>query len=354
MILPVLSSPAALYASAAVSNVFQFGTVSLLDMPYADHDFMYTNTGTTPVVIERLQPSCHCTSALIASDSSPDGAALPYTVAPGASVKVHASINLGMDPSGPVSRTVSVYLQGENEPAAIYTLSGTVEPDAEFRPSVLNFGKIRAGDFGVMAVLVIIDSRLIPKDYPNVVSDNPGIVITPVPNPYHGPTYFKAARAGSEVDCWFEVTVPANMPLGRIDASLSMSGGPAATAAAIAQYEINTAVVTGEVTGAIKADPEAISFGTVLTGHTSTETVILTGNTAADIRGLKAQSGSSYITATLSKPGPGRDRRLILTVKKDAPAGLFNSKITVLLVNGPARGQRLVIPTTGYVTIPVN
>ena len=223
MILPVLSSPVALYASTSASTLFQFGTVSLLDMPYADHDFVYTNTGTTPAVIERLQPSCHCTSALIASDSSPDGATLPYTVAPGASVKIHASINLGMDPSGPVSRTVSVYLQGENEPTAIYTLSGTVEPDAEFTPPVLNFGKVPAGKSNTIAVLVSIDSRLIPHDYPKVVSDNPGLVITPIPNPYHGPPVFKAARAGSEVDCYFEVAVPTNMPLGRIDASLSLS-----------------------------------------------------------------------------------------------------------------------------------
>jgi len=349
MLIPVVSHSVHIRPTTSfVVEVAQFGTVSLLDMPYADHDFVYSNTGTSPVVIDRLQPSCHCTSALIASDRNPDGESLPYTLAPGASVKIHAAINLGMAPSGPVSRTVSIYLKNQNEPAAIFTLTGTVEPDVVFSPSILDFGVISAGHSSQVSVQVSVDNRLIPDGFPTLVSDNPNIVITPMPGLYHGPAKFTAQRPDGETDKQYEVTIPSNMAIGRINSALSLVGGPQTLPAATAQYESDNALIVGKVTGSISADPEAVSFGTILTGQPGVETVTLAGKTVADVTGLKAASSTLYLTAKLAKPGKNATDILTLAIKKTTPSGLFNSKVTITLVNG----QKLIIPVTGYVTIP--
>ena len=139
------------------------------------------------------------------------------------------------------------------------------------------------------------------------------------------------------------------MPLGRINSTLSLVGGPKSLLTANAQYLLTTAMITGKVIGALDADPGSVSFGTILTGQQGVETVKLIGKTAEDIAGLKAISDEAWITTNIAPENGKADDILTLTVKKSAPPGLFASKVTINLANG----QRLEIPVNGYITIPV-
>jgi hypothetical protein len=200
-----------------------------------------------------------------------------------------------------------------------------------------------------MSALVSIDKRLIPYDFPTLTADNPSIVVQDIPNPYHGPARFQAPRPNGEADERYNIHIPANMPLGRINCTLSLVGGPKSLPTANAQYLLTTGLITGRVTGAVGAIPASVSFGTILTGQQAVETVELVGKTAVDLAGLRPLSDEKWITLHIAAGNSKTAKTLTLTVKKSAPPGLFASKVTISMANG----QRLVIPVSGYITIPV-
>jgi len=350
MNIPAASVSSALYAlmPATATPAYAFGDISLLDAPYIVHDFKYTNTANMPIVIERLQPSCNCVSASIAIAKGRRTTALPYSLAPGDSVNIAVSIDLALVPQGFFSRSVALYLTGRPNPAATFTMNGTLDPDVQFTPNSLDFGTVHAGSSKTLDVTASVDNRLISKGFPKLTSNYPGIVITPKRSPYTGPNILKGARPGHEVDRVFEVTVPSNIAIGRINASLSFDGGQIEPPIAAAEFRTDTGSISGNVAGDIKADPEAVAFGAITGGETAVQKVTLIGSDAADMTGITIKSDTSFILARLGDPDKDRpnERTLTLSVSNTAPSGLFHSNVTIVLKNG----QRLEIPAIGYVT----
>lgn len=336
--------------------VFDIGTVSVLDVPLAKHDFLYTNTGTAPAVIERLEPSCHCTSGFVSSTQQPSAVDLPYTVDPSKSVTIRELVDMTEVPQGPFTRTLSVYLQGQDTPVAVYSMDGVVEPDLLLNPQVLDFGQVTAGQSKSLVLKATIDSTLAPAALPKLVSNNAAITITAQHPVDPGGIGFTAKRTGHAVFQTYLVTVPANMPLGTINGDLSFVPEPGAPPIAAQEFQATDAVVTGQVIGNVTANPPALGFGTLSTKTASTAVVTLIGKSANDVHGMRATTDSPTLTATISLPpdapvGPLIDGPapmvydLIVTKRKNSPTGIFNDLVTVTLANG----QRLVIPVNGYV-----
>lgn len=97
------------------SEVFDFGTIE--EGPSADHVFTFTNTGKEPLVIQRVQPSCGCTT--------PDWTKEP--VAPGKSGMIKASYGTQGRP-GHFEKTMTVFT---NAGTKMVTFKGSVEKAPE-------------------------------------------------------------------------------------------------------------------------------------------------------------------------------------------------------------------------------
>jgi hypothetical protein len=76
---------------------------------------------------------------------------------------------------------------------------------------------------------------------------------------------------------------------------------------------------------------------------------VLTGRDAGALKSARVTTSASWLTAK-AVPAPGDPARaaLQILVAKDAPAGSFESRVTVTTSDG----QRLVLPVSGVVEPP--
>lgn len=97
------------------SENYDFGTVE--EGPAAEHVFTFTNTGKEPIVIQRVQPSCGCTT--------PDWTKDP--IAPGKSGMIKASYGTQGRP-GHFEKSMTVFT---NAGTKMVTFKGTVDKAPE-------------------------------------------------------------------------------------------------------------------------------------------------------------------------------------------------------------------------------
>lgn len=77
------------HADIAMAH-YAFGHTNAVTGSKIEHTFLLRNGNATPLPLDRLQPSCGCTSAVVGS-----GAASPHgmVIAPGQTISVHVSID---------------------------------------------------------------------------------------------------------------------------------------------------------------------------------------------------------------------------------------------------------------------
>ncbi len=97
------------------ADVHDFGTIE--EGPSADHVFVFTNTGKEPLIIQRVQPSCGCTT--------PDWTKEP--IAPGKTGMIKASYGTQGRP-GHFEKTMTVFT---NAGTKMVTFKGNVEKAPE-------------------------------------------------------------------------------------------------------------------------------------------------------------------------------------------------------------------------------
>ena len=96
------------------------------------HDFWFTNTGTGPLEILAVRPSCGCTQA----------GAYDHIVQPGQSGKIPLKMNPG-NVTAPVQKSITIMTNATGAGANIaLTLKGEVWQIVQVTPPHLNFGKI--------------------------------------------------------------------------------------------------------------------------------------------------------------------------------------------------------------------
>ena len=97
------------------NEVIDYGTIT--QNAEGKREFVFTNNGTTPLVITNAQGSCGCTVP-----SSPK-----EPIAPGA--KGVIGVKYATDRVGAFTKTVTVTSNAEGQPTKVLTIKGTVLPD---------------------------------------------------------------------------------------------------------------------------------------------------------------------------------------------------------------------------------
>ena len=97
------------------TDVHDFGT--LPEGPAADYEFVFTNTGKEPLVLDRVQASCGCTTPSYSKEP----------VMPGKTGTIKASYNTQGRP-GPFTKSITAFT---NQGTKVITIKGTVEKGPE-------------------------------------------------------------------------------------------------------------------------------------------------------------------------------------------------------------------------------
>ncbi len=362
---------AQVHALAPNQAQHDFGTVSALDTPRLEQTFILSNSSPKPLVLDRLQTTCHCTAATIEGVAA--GAALP-TLAPGQRLTVRVTVSLVDLAAGSLLKSVLVYTQGDQRPAAVLTLTGKLRPAVTLSTTLLDFGQIQTGKSQALTLTVSLDARLTQDGVlPILASNNPDIQITPQPDiiarlkpgpksrpaPGGRPSATGSTPPGLRHRTYRIILTPSTV--GPITGSLYFvpSGQNPAAAAALTTA---TVLLVGQATGDVAAQPQALSFGTARLGQGATRQLVLIGKTGATLASLRLSSASPWLSTRLKRndlqalfPGvlaPSNDAAsqtnqvLEVTLSPNAPAGVLQSRIKVSLTNG----QCLLIPVTAYVS----
>ena len=101
-----------------LTTELDLGTIGENDGP-REGEFRYVNTGTEPLLVDRIKPSCGCTAVTVMSDPT----------APGDTASVRLTYNPAGRP-GRFDKSVRVWMTGEEEPQVL-RVKGLVIPSEE-------------------------------------------------------------------------------------------------------------------------------------------------------------------------------------------------------------------------------
>jgi len=287
------------------------------------------------------------------------GETMPVSVPAGGSVTVREIIDLTQEPPGPVNKSLFVFLHGQDNFAATYTINGTLAADVTMVPRVLDFGAQNPDKPTSIKVTVTIDKRLSPSGFPALTSNNEDLKIIPQTIVDTAQPAGIGKPAGHILTRTYTVSPSDNMPLGDIRGALSLTPTKSSPEIAASEFQSAQSIVTGTVLGNVKAQPDFVTFGSLTYGQGGQQTIMLSSDNLADITNVKAVSKSPYITVTPGIPdAPSLDTLpvqtasahhvyLQVTMDRKAPTGLIDTEIKIVLANG----HRLLIHVDGYIAM---
>ena len=342
--------------------IYTFGSVDRFLHPILAHTFTLRNDGKVAVMIDHLQPSCGCTTALLLATGKET---VGYKLLPGKQVGIKVAVDTNKLAPGPIKKFLWVMMPGETTPSYAIRMDATIEGVLTFTPPLVEFGRLDAGTAPTQMLTVRLDKRLIDSvGGVKLISSNPGVQITP-PNPVDTPVQ---GGDGHTVLRTYTITVMPKASLGVLSGTLSFvplqsaasaNKGNVRSAAETATTFLSalTAGVTGEVFGKVSARPGTIAFGAVTQGDTTTRRLTLVGKTEAALHNLKVTSPSVWVTAKLSVPDlPKQDPNAVqklppmlvleVTLNPKTPPGALQTQVVLTTEDG----EQLVLPAFGYVT----
>ncbi len=166
--------------------VFDFGRVSV-GSP-VKHEFKFTNTGTQPLEVTDVRPSCGCTTAGQWSKH----------VEPGQSGSIPIQFNTA-NFSGPITKTVSVTCNDPSQPTVVLSIKGTIWKPIEVTPTYAVFNLVGNAPTNETRTVRIVNNLEEPLTVSDLECTN-----------HSFQTELKTVRPGKE----FEVVIKTVPPLG--------------------------------------------------------------------------------------------------------------------------------------------
>ncbi len=123
--LTVVTGQGTVQADATTAR-YDFGTRRMSDESPLEHTFTLRNSGAAPIIVDRLQSSCGCTTAFLAGDQD-----LPLTVGPGGIIPVKVSIAPHRLAPGPTEKSVWVFTHGAADASVLLEITGILQDDPD-------------------------------------------------------------------------------------------------------------------------------------------------------------------------------------------------------------------------------
>ena len=274
-------------SSANSLENYQFGTIQALRVAPIEHTFILRNNNPTPVFLDRLQPSCGCTTAVAGAAKTERG------ILPGKTLQVHVSIDPGHLSAGPITKTVWVYIKGQSDAAATLQMIGTMRAAVTFSPTFLDFGRVDRGSTPFRLLTMTLDPQLAVVTAPLLSLSSQDIKISQEPE-----LTAKAAKAKRTVFT-YRLTLTPTAHLGEMNGLIALAP-PSDGSALIHALQAVSVPIMGEVVGELSASPSAVVFGTVTQGQAATLHILLTATSADALHNLSVRSLTPSISVGLT------------------------------------------------------
>jgi hypothetical protein len=332
-LLTVVETDGAVKADPADGR-FDFGEFDPLDKPKLEHTFTLRNDNAVPIEIAKIHTSCGCTSAVV-EGSAPNK--YPVTVAPGQTIHIHTTVDMGHVDDGPFSKSVFITLAGHDSPSHKLDLWGNRMGALVLDPQDVDFSQSHVGETPSRTVGLSINRKLLAggKD-PKVTCTVDGVTVTGPLGEENGEMYSRRS---------YRVTLGKHMRLGAFWGQLEAATDPAVAGASSLRAP---GFIHGEIVGDFTVVPNNVTFGSPEVGAPIAEqAVTVRGNVENALRGLTARSLSPLIHVRLAPADPNtpETRQLHLTLRPDAPAGGFHGEVIV----GTPSGGEMVVTAQAYI-----
>lgn len=359
---PVLHTTITLPTSGrSAGSRYDFGSLSSYQVSPLSHTFVLQNHAQLPMTITEMRPACGCTSTPLGQKAK-----MPFTLPPGQQASVRVVLDTTNLPAGPFTKSVWVYIQGQDAPAATLEMTGTVLPAALLSPTTLVFGHTAFGKSPTLSVTVTWNTQPLPggSQY-HLISTNPEVQITPeLPSdqdakpPVTAALTLALSSAAKRQTQTYRCTLSSQAHLGElqgyVDAVVVVPGA--------GQVVVGSVPLRGDVSGDVAASPAVVAFGTIRAGQGVSRQTRLT---LAQAMMPTVSSPCPYLTAQLHPLITGHpdapfgggtlgtrlghtttaesdlSQALIdITLSSNAPVGPLETELTVITQSG----QRLRVP----------
>jgi len=318
--LTVLADASTSDASTSHAGRFDFGRINTSVTSRLEHTFTVRNDASRPLMITRLQPSCGCTSAVLAGTGH-----LPVVLQPGQQVPVLVSINLEPQLSGSIRKTVSVFVAGQSAPVAFLEMEATLNTlTVEAVPRDLNFGRAHYGT--EVRIPFQITAKNGAETVPlvaNVSCSNPDVTLRLFPPSLNDKL---GALCGVAI-------LSAQAHLGQVDGQVLVLS-PAGDAAPFAVLP-----VLGQVNGDISVAPSALTWDSIATVLPQTRRILLTASTPNALDHLRFSCTNRILRVHLEDATTAATATLIVSL-----VSVTNRQIIARILVTTANGQQLQIP----------
>jgi hypothetical protein len=291
-------------------KIQDFGTVSKGDVIKAT--FEVKNTGTAPLEITQVRPTCGCTVA-----------DFDKTVAPGGTGKIQAQVNTAAF-SGPITKAILVFSNDPDNPQVNLVVKADVRSFVEVLPRpLLNFNVLQGEPATDKVVLTTADGSPMKITGVDTGGGPYKVDYRELPEKERLPNY-----KGPQWEV--TVTVPADAPQGLLTQKITVS----TTAAKAPQVPLN---VTGIVRPIIQVVPGEVNFGVVSSTAPIGRNVILINNRQeSNLELSEAKVSDSAFKADIVPLTAGQRYQVAVSLIPGAAKGEHKGTLTIT-TNDPSR-----------------
>ncbi len=304
----------------AISNpIFDFGAVS--QGTKVSNDFVISNSGSIPLIIQRVEPTCGCTAAVPEKN----------TLQPGEKTSVKVTFDTtGFE--GYKVKSVRLYTNDPSEISSVLTLQGTVKTDIELKPENLYFGKIGKNEKKTLSATILLDENS-PIKVLDVSSKSDYIKI-------ETKDLVTGKQRGKQITVSLNDDVPVGILRSHIAIKTTSKNNPVVQIPVFARIE-----------GDLKLSPSEVSFG-LLEGplqKTVSQTISITNEGEKPVGIVSLKSDNPQISTELKVIEAGKKYEIIVGVGEGA-IGTLRAQIDVVTDHFQNDQSRFAIPIYGIIS----
>jgi hypothetical protein len=283
-----------------------------------EHVFRIHNAGRSQLTLGTPEPSCDCLTALLSAKN----------VAPGGDVELHVTFNGTKE--GSVQEIVKIRTNDPVVPVATAVAWGYVKPrtwvESPMRVWLPEPVARRAG----------AQTAVFLPQYPD---NSIRITGTQSDSQFIKPLV-EAVTEGDRRGYKLTIAVQPDAPVGELHGKVLV------TSTHYAQDKVEI-VVTAQITGDVRAQPEQLFFSPLHAGTKSRASVVVRTVGAGPLHITKIDNPLSYVSVDVKPKTEGKEYVLTATLKPDAPLGNIKGDITIH-TNDPDQPE-IKIPVYAYV-----
>jgi hypothetical protein len=304
---------------ALAETEFDFGTVEQGSI--VEHSFEMINKGEAPLKVTKLHPDCGCTAVTLDSD----------TIAPGAQTAIKVSFNTAGFQGSKV-KTIRIYTDDPQQTSAVLVIKGTIRPDVQVEPTVIDFGDVREGEEQKLDAYAFVEGASSTKLL-DVRSHTADLEVV-------GENYSDKGRSGMKITATLKGSASQGSFRGRIALRTTSTKDPVVSIPVLARIE-----------GDLQLIPAALMFGT-LSGLPKGEVVksaILRNRGDAPVHILSAKTDNRSVTVQIQPLEEGREYKLIVSLMGESPE-MIRSRVKITTDHSDQKQKNLVLPVYAIIT----